>query len=268
MSCIARESSTGSVSAITQRLFPFYSLISPGTQIICLRWEVAELVGICNLHGYIKPSVYQGLYNAIHRAVEPELLPCLRKFNIAFFAFNPRKDLLSLCLCCSHRSNFLVAGGFFTGRYSAIDASTEQGSRFDSDTWQGKVGRKPHVKHPSQRCCSGIPQAILERLVLQRHGSIQTSGREARTDLARDWCVQSLSMTALSELVLALRWMIHHSQLKREQGDAVIIGASSPSHIEQNLVDFEKGPLRKYAMGMSFSSVLMYPSQPKRSWRL
>jgi hypothetical protein len=54
--------------------------------------------------------------------------------------------------------------------------------------------------------------------------------------------------------------MIHHSQLKREQGDAVIIGASSLSHIEQNLVDFEKGPLRKYAMGMSFSSILMYSS--------
>jgi aflatoxin B1 aldehyde reductase len=32
--------------------------------------------------------------------------------------------------------------------------------------------------------------------------------------------------------------------LKREYGDAVIIGASSMGHIEQNLVDFEKGPLR------------------------
>lgn len=32
---------------------------------------------------------------------------------------------------------------------------------------------------------------------------------------------------------VALRWLSHHSQLKREHGDAVIIGASSMNHIEQ-----------------------------------
>jgi aflatoxin B1 aldehyde reductase len=45
---------------------------------------------------------------------------------------------------------------------------------------------------------------------------------------------------------IALRWMSHHSLLKKEHGDAVIIGASSTKHIEQNLIDLEKGPLRKY----------------------
>lgn len=42
---------------------------------------------------------------------------------------------------------------------------------------------------------------------------------------------------------VALRWMQHHSKLDRKYGDGIIIGASSLSHIEQNLVDFEKGPL-------------------------
>ena len=32
---------------------------------------------------------------------------------------------------------------------------------------------------------------------------------------------------------IALRWVSHHSLLKREHGDAVIIGASSLKHIEQ-----------------------------------
>ena len=32
---------------------------------------------------------------------------------------------------------------------------------------------------------------------------------------------------------VALRWVSHHSLLKREHGDAVIIGASSLNHIEQ-----------------------------------
>ncbi|KAI6941567.1 hypothetical protein KC355_g15530 [Hortaea werneckii] len=47
----------------------------------------------------------------------------------------------------------------------------------------------------------------------------------------------------LTEAECALRWMTHHSQLKRENGDAIIIGASSTKHIEQNLIDLEKGPL-------------------------
>ncbi|KAI7537727.1 hypothetical protein KC317_g18015 [Hortaea werneckii] len=46
-----------------------------------------------------------------------------------------------------------------------------------------------------------------------------------------------------TEAECALRWMTHHSQLKRENGDAIIIGASSTKHIEQNLIDLEKGPL-------------------------
>ena len=37
--------------------------------------------------------------------------------------------------------------------------------------------------------------------------------------------------------------MMHHSAMKKELGDAVIIGASSAKQLEANLVDFEKGPL-------------------------
>jgi aflatoxin B1 aldehyde reductase len=37
--------------------------------------------------------------------------------------------------------------------------------------------------------------------------------------------------------------MMHHSQLKKDYGDKVIIGASSKKQLEMNLVDFEKGPL-------------------------
>jgi len=42
---------------------------------------------------------------------------------------------------------------------------------------------------------------------------------------------------------IALRWMMHHSQLRREYGDKVIIGASSNAQLVQNLGDFEKGAL-------------------------
>ena len=69
-------------------------------------WEVAEICMICRQNGWIQPTVYQGIcylsacykyhltkltpllgiYNAMHRAVERELFPCLRKFGISFYA--------------------------------------------------------------------------------------------------------------------------------------------------------------------------------------
>lgn len=156
-------------------------------------WEVAEMVGICKANGWIQPTVYQGIYNAIHRRVEPELFPCLRKFGIAFFAFNP--------LC----------GGLFTGRYHSPNDQPEPGSRFDPNRVQGKSYRL--------RYWNDAYFTALEKIdkVAQKH---------------------NLTMGEV-----ALRWMNHHSLMKREYDDAVIIGASSKKHIEENLVDLEKGPL-------------------------
>jgi aflatoxin B1 aldehyde reductase len=49
--------------------------------------------------------------------------------------------------------------------------------------------------------------------------------------------------SGMTESETALRWMMHHSQLNREFGDKVIIGASSKEQLEMNLSDFEKGAL-------------------------
>jgi aflatoxin B1 aldehyde reductase len=49
--------------------------------------EVQKFIDICEEKGYIKPSVYQGHYNAIVRGGEKELFPLLRKHNIAFSAY-------------------------------------------------------------------------------------------------------------------------------------------------------------------------------------
>ncbi|KAJ6465529.1 Aldo/keto reductase [Mycena vitilis] len=54
-----------------------------------------------------------------------------------------------------------------------------------------------------------------------------------------------VSAHKLTMAEVALRWVAHHSLLSQEHGDAVIIGGSSAKHIEENLVDLEKGPLRK-----------------------
>lgn len=135
------------------------------------------------------------MYNALHRAVEPELFPCLRHYGMAFYNYNP------------------LAGGYLTSRYHRDDEdkSLESGSRFDPAKWQGKMYRARYWNDAYFDALDAL------RPVAQRHG--------------------------LSEAECALRWMTHHSLLKREHGDAIIIGASSVKHMEENMRDLEKGPL-------------------------
>ncbi|KAF8553788.1 hypothetical protein OG21DRAFT_1186788 [Imleria badia] len=57
--------------------------------------QVAEVVYTADKHGWIKPTVYQGLYNIIERSAEVELLPCLKHFGIRFYAFGPLAGALS-----------------------------------------------------------------------------------------------------------------------------------------------------------------------------
>jgi aflatoxin B1 aldehyde reductase len=42
---------------------------------------------------------------------------------------------------------------------------------------------------------------------------------------------------------VALRWLEHHSGLKNELHDAIVVGASSFQHLVENLEDLEKSPL-------------------------
>jgi aflatoxin B1 aldehyde reductase len=48
----------------------------------------------------------------------------------------------------------------------------------------------------------------------------------------------------LSMIETALRWTVHHSQLKIKDGnDGILIGISSVAQLEDNLTNLEKGPL-------------------------
>jgi len=157
-----------------------------------MAWEVAQMCEICEAHGWIKPCVYQGIYNSIHRAVEPELFPCLRHYGMGFYAYNP------------------LGGGFFAGQLKP-EGEVEKGSRFDPDKRQGKMYRARYWND------AYFGALDLLRPVAHEH------------DLT------------LAEI--ALRWMTHHSLLGKKYPDAILIGASSTLHIEQNLLDLEKGPL-------------------------
>ncbi|KIJ65225.1 hypothetical protein HYDPIDRAFT_27944 [Hydnomerulius pinastri MD-312] len=52
-------------------------------------WEVAEMATLAKANGWVRPTVYQGLYNALERHVEAELFPCIRKHGMRFHGFSP-----------------------------------------------------------------------------------------------------------------------------------------------------------------------------------
>ena len=72
-------------------------------------WEVSKLYHLCDKYGWIRPTVYQGMYNALSRGVESELFHAIRDFKMRFYAYNP------------------LAGGLLSGKYSRFNDSPEPG---------------------------------------------------------------------------------------------------------------------------------------------
>ncbi|KAG8762125.1 hypothetical protein FRC11_011035 [Ceratobasidium sp. 423] len=71
-------------------------------------WEVAEVVGVCKAKGYAQPKIYQAMYNAITRAIEP-------------------------------------ARGFFAGKLSGVEDVPKEG-RFGGDSAMGKMYRARYAR--------------------------------------------------------------------------------------------------------------------------
>ncbi len=105
-------------------------------------WEVAQICEICIKNDWIQPTAYQGIYNALHRGIEPELFPCLRHYGMSLYAFQP------------------LAGGFLTGRYNANTTEFEEGSRFDPKKWQGGLHRGRYFNDNYFHALSIIKEAI------------------------------------------------------------------------------------------------------------
>ncbi|KAF2735583.1 aflatoxin B1 aldehyde reductase member 2 [Polyplosphaeria fusca] len=158
-------------------------------------WEVAEIWNIAHERGWVKPTIYQAMYNAITRSIEPELIPACRKYGIDVVVYNP------------------LAGGLFSGKIKSADVPAE-GRFSDTSTRMGNMYRERYFKDATFEALR-----IVEP-VAEKHG--------------------------LTLLEIALRWVVHHSELKtRVKGgnDGVIIGVSSFAQLEGNLRDLEKGAL-------------------------
>ncbi|KAL1297457.1 hypothetical protein AAFC00_004984 [Neodothiora populina] len=90
-------------------------------------FEVAEVVMTCKYNGWVRPSIYQGMYNAITRSLDAELIPACRRYGLDIVIYNP------------------IAGGIFSGKYKSSDVPTE-GRYSDSVGKMGQMYRARYFK--------------------------------------------------------------------------------------------------------------------------
>ncbi len=91
-------------------------------------WMVTDVWHICDRHGWIKPTVYEGVYNPLTRRAEAELNDCLNYFDMRFYAFNP------------------MCGGLLTGRYEKYEDAPSDGRFTHRPNYQARYWKKSYFE--------------------------------------------------------------------------------------------------------------------------
>ncbi|KAH1679964.1 hypothetical protein KXX46_007982 [Aspergillus fumigatus] len=89
-------------------------------------FEVAEIVILCNERGWVRPTIYQAMYNAITRNIETELIPACKRYGLDIVVYNP------------------LAGGLFSGKYKIKDIPAE--GRYSNQSSTGALYRGRYFK--------------------------------------------------------------------------------------------------------------------------
>lgn len=87
-------------------------------------WMVSDIWHICDKHGWVKPTVFEGVYNPLTRKAEIELNDCLNNFGLRFYAYNP------------------TMGGLLTGRYKSVEEAPTDGRFTHRPGYQNKYWKK------------------------------------------------------------------------------------------------------------------------------
>jgi aryl-alcohol dehydrogenase-like predicted oxidoreductase len=79
-----------------------------------------------------------------------------------------------------------------------------------------------------------------------RTGEMYTTmyGKESLYKALDEWGAIAQD-AGISKAALSYRWIAFHSALKKENGDAIIVGASKVAQLEESLTAIEAGPLDK-----------------------
>ena len=87
-------------------------------------WMVADVWNICDKHGWVKPTVFEGVYNPLTRRAEGELNDCINNYGLRFYAFNP------------------MCGGLLTGKYGKFEDAPTDGRFTHRPNYQGRYWKK------------------------------------------------------------------------------------------------------------------------------
>ncbi|KAJ7690333.1 NADP-dependent oxidoreductase domain-containing protein [Mycena rosella] len=127
-----------------------------------------------------------------------------------------------------------LAGSFLTARYTRDQTVFDGSARFDPACMAGKVLRGRYWNDATFKALE------LLRPVIALHG--------------------------ITESEAALRWLEHHSVLKKEVGDGIVVGAGSTHHLENNLKALDKGPLPADVVEALDAGWAHTRGQPSRYW--
>lgn len=89
-------------------------------------WMAADVWHRCNRNGWVKPTVYEGIYNPLTRKAEVELNAALNQFGMRFCAYNP------------------MAGGLLTGRYGKFEEEPTDGRFTHRPNYQRRYWKKSY----------------------------------------------------------------------------------------------------------------------------
>lgn len=108
-------------------------------------FEVAEICMICKYNNWVRPTVYQGMYNVITRNLETELIVACRRYGLDVVVYNP------------------IAGGLFSGKIKSKDMTPAEG-RFSDTATSGKMYRGRYFRDSTFQALQTIEQAV------EKHG--------------------------------------------------------------------------------------------------
>lgn len=128
-------------------------------------WQVADAHHLCRRHGWPLPEVYQGMYNALTRDVEVELLPCLRHLGMGFYAYNP------------------LAGGVLTGRYLGATEVPASGRFHEQANYAPRYWKRSYLTSMEvvQEACAaaGVSTTAAALAWMLHHGGLDPAAGDA-----------------------------------------------------------------------------------------
>ncbi len=146
-------------------------------------WVVVHMWHLCDSHAWLRPTVYQGLYNAISRKLEPELVPALRRLGLRLYAYNP------------------LAGGLLTGKHASYDAAPSEGRFSLRESY-----RKRYWKEPLMAAVADYAAACREADITPTAAALRWLAYRSRLDPAKGDAVivGASSLVQLEENLRAL----------------------------------------------------------------